>query len=102
MNNHNNLIISKCGCGKAVAPPRLICPKCGNKMKNIEIGNHGFVYSFTTLYSIPEGFSSPLNLVLVELENKAKVLCEYKGEKTLEIGDKAVVTQENGKYVFKI
>lgn len=102
MKDSKNLTISKCECGKAVLPPRNICPKCGNKMKKIEISNSGIIYSSTTLYSVQEGFSFPLNLVIVEFENKVKVLCEYKGNKTLEIGEMGKITKKNEKYEFTI
>ena len=102
MKNKDYIILSKCVCGKSIAPPRNICPKCGSKMKNFEITNKGRVYSFTTLYSVPEGHCSPLHLVLVVLENNVKVLCEYKGDKALNIGEKGAVIQKNEKYLFKI
>lgn len=98
----SHIIVSKCECGKSVIPPRTVCPRCSNKMKDVEINSTGFVYSFTTLYSVQEGFTSPLNLVLVELENNINVLCEYLGEKNLEIGDKGIVIQKNGKYLFTL
>ena len=98
----NNLIFSKCECGKSTAPPRAICPKCGKKMKDTKISNIGNVYSFTTLYSVQEGFSSPLKLVIVELKNNVKILCEYIGDEDLKIGQKGLVKKKDSKYEFEI
>ena len=46
----------------------------------VELGNRGVVLSYTVLELPPEGFESPLLLVLVEIENGAVVLAL--GDKT--------------------
>jgi uncharacterized OB-fold protein len=49
---------------------------------------------------VPEGFNAPIFLVLVELEQGAKLLCECKNENDLEIGKKGKIVVENEKYYF--
>jgi len=44
-------------------------------MVSLELKGQGTVVSFTTLQMPPEGFSPPLTMALIELENKAVVLC---------------------------
>jgi uncharacterized OB-fold protein len=70
---------SKCSqCGKAVVPPRYICPYCGPSVTSIEmidLSNQGIILSYTVHHMPPDGFESPLLLALVKLENDAVVLC---------------------------
>lgn len=70
---------SKCSqCGKAVVPPRSICPYCGPSAKPIELinlPNQGVVLSYTIHHMPPDGFEAPLLLALVKLEDDAVVLC---------------------------
>jgi uncharacterized OB-fold protein len=74
----NQIEASRCEkCQKVVAPPREICPYCGNSndsCKVIRLKNEGTVLSFTELYSAPEGFQVPFLLALIELEYGAVVL----------------------------
>jgi uncharacterized OB-fold protein len=91
---------STCTCGKKVALNRKICPNCGNLMIPIELGDNAVVLTHTTLYTVPEGFNSPIFLVLVELEQGTKLLCESKNEKDLEIGKKGKIVFKNEKYYF--
>ena len=91
---------STCNCGKIVALNREQCPNCGKSMTSIEIGNDAMILTYTTLYTVPEGFKSPIFLVLVELEQDAKLLCECKNENDLEIGSKGKFVVENEKYYF--
>ncbi len=91
---------STCTCGKIVVLKRELCPNCGKLMTSIELGNNAVILTFTTLYTVPEGFNAPIFLVLVELEQGAKLLCECKNEKDLEIGKKGKIVVENEKYFF--
>ena len=93
------VLCSKCKCGKAVAPPKEICPNCRNKMEKIELKNEGVVYTFTTSYFPPDGFKASLSIVIVELSNEARIICEGKGE--LKIGDKVLIEKEGEKYYAK-
>ena len=91
---------SKCICGKIVGLNREICPYCGKPMSSIKIEDNAEVLTYTTLYTVPDGFNSPIFLVLVELEQKAKLLCECKNENDLEIGKKGKILKKNNKYYF--
>ena len=91
---------STCNCGKIVALKRELCPNCGKSMTSIELGNDAEVLTYTTLYTVPEGFNAPIYLALVELEQGAKLLCECKNENDLEIGRKGKIVVENEKYYF--
>ena len=99
---NSEIELSECSCKKVICPPRNFCPKCGNKMEIININNKGTVYSFTTLFSVPKGFSSPLKLVMVEFDNKVKILCEFRGKREIEIGDSGYVIKNETSYEFKI
>jgi len=92
--------VSTCKCGKKVPFKREICPYCGKKMTFNEIGNNAEILTYTTLFTVPEGFDAPINLVLVKLENGANLLCVCKNEKELEIGKKGKVIFENNKNYF--
>jgi len=91
---------SICKCGKIVALNRKLCPYCGKPMTTIEHENEAEVLTYTTLFTVPEGFNAPIFLVLVKLENGAKLLCESKNENNLRIGKKGRVIFENKKYYF--
>jgi uncharacterized OB-fold protein len=91
---------SSCICGKKVPFKREICPYCGKPMTFNEIGNNAEILTYTTLYTVPEGFDAPIYLTLVKLENGAKLLCECKKEVDLEIGKKGKIVFEIDKYYF--
>ena len=91
---------STCTCGKKVALNRELCPNCGKSMTSIEIENDAVVLTYTTLHTVPEGFKAPIFLVLVELEQGVKLLCECKNENDLEIDRKGKIVVENEKYYF--
>ncbi len=91
---------SKCSCGKIFALSRVLCPKCGKPMTSIKLGNDAIILTYTTLLTVPEGFNAPIFLVLVELEQGARLLCECKNEKDLEIGRKGKIIVEHEKHYF--
>ena len=91
---------SICNCGKIVIFGRKKCPNCGKTMSSIKIENDALVLTYTTLYTVSEGFNAPIFLALVELEQGAKLLCECKNENDLEIGRKGKIVFENEKYYF--
>lgn len=94
------MISSICKCGKIVALERKVCPYCGKTMNSVEHGNVAEILTYTKLFTVPEGFKSPIFLTLVKLENGAKLLCECKNENDLEIGRKGKVIFEKEKYYF--
>ena len=91
---------SKCNCGKIVVLYRKICPNCGKQMTSIEFENDAEILTHTKLYTVPEGFNSPIFLALVEFEQGIKLLCECKNENDLKIGKKGKVIKEKNKYYF--
>ena len=91
---------SNCKCGKIVALNRELCPYCGKTTTSIELRNDAVVLTYTTLYTVPEGFNAPIFLVLVELKHGVKLLCECKNKNDLKIGKKGKIVVENEKYYF--
>ena len=91
---------STCTCGKTFALNRKLCPHCGKLMTSIELRNDAVVLTYTTLHTVPEGFNAPIFLVLVELEQGAKLLCECKNKNDLKIGKKGKIIVEHEKYYF--
>jgi len=75
---------SKCHCGKVCVPPEARCPRCSKIMDHSELLNQGKVLSFTTLLVAPEGFTPPLKIALVELEDGTKVFCNFDKEVALD------------------
>jgi len=61
---------------------------------------HGEVVSFTTLYSPPTGFASPLHLALVELPGGAKFFCHGAGTKGLRPGARVSIEAVDDIYYF--
>jgi len=91
---------STCSCGKTVILKRKLCPHCGKLMNSIELEDDAVVLTYTTLYTVPEGFKAPIFLVLAELKKGVKLLCGCKNENDLEIGRKGKIVIENEKYFF--
>jgi uncharacterized OB-fold protein len=90
---------SKCHCGKASMPPKSKCPLCGKLMDSTEIVNRGKVLSFTTLFVAPEGFTPPLKVAMVELEDGPKVFCNF--EKEVAIDTKVEIFLEGDRFKIK-
>ncbi len=58
-------------CGEKSFPPRQICPKCGAESSTpFPFSGRGEVYSFTTIYEVPNGYEeqAPYTVALVRLE----------------------------------
>jgi uncharacterized OB-fold protein len=91
---------SKCSCGKIVVVDRNICPKCGLTMKPIELSNKATLLSHTTVFTVPEGFDSPIYMVLAELEKGVHLLCTSQDGENLNIGKTGVIEGESGEYTF--
>ncbi len=66
-------------CGAVIFPPRDICPECGKPAKEPQpLSGRGEVYSFSTVYSPPEGFEAyvPYTVALVKLEEGPMVTAQ--------------------------
>jgi uncharacterized OB-fold protein len=58
-------------CGAKLFPPRDVCPACSGPAKApFQFSGRGTVYSFSTLYTAPQGFEeyAPYVVALVKLE----------------------------------
>ena len=58
-------------CGARLFPPRDVCPQCSGPAKTaFDFSGKGEVYSFSCMYSVPEGFQecAPYVVALIKLE----------------------------------
>ena len=58
-------------CGAKLFPPRDVCPACGGPAKTtLKFSGRGEIYSFSTVYAAPKGFTeqAPYLTALVKLE----------------------------------
>jgi len=69
-------------------------------MSPADLPGYGEVVSFTTLYSPPTGFTSPLHLALVELEGGAKFLCHGAETRGLKVGSRVAIEAIDQVYYF--
>jgi hypothetical protein len=60
-------------------------------MQPVELEGYGDVVSFTTLYSPPEGFRSPLHIALVQLAEGARIFCHGTETRALKLGRRVAV-----------
>jgi uncharacterized OB-fold protein len=87
-----SIAASRCPrCGTVVAPPARSCPHDPVAMEPVSLPGVGEVVSFTTLHSPPEGFRSPLTLVLVQLEGGARFFCHGADSRRLRIGSREAI-----------
>ena len=89
-------------CARACAPPARYCPDDGTPMAPMTVAAHGEVVSFTTLYSPPTGFASPLHLALVELPGGAKFFCHGTDTKGLRLGARVAIEAVDDIYYFSM
>jgi uncharacterized OB-fold protein len=87
-------------CARTCAPPARFCPDDGIAMGPATVPARGEVVSFTTLYSPPTGFASPLHLALVELPGGAKFFCHGTGTKGLRPGSRVAIEAVDDVYYF--
>lgn len=85
------LVGSRCeACGQHFFPCRVICPQCRRKGKISEhkFSGKGKVYSFTVVRTPPTGFEIfiPYVMVIVELEEGARVVSQLVDCKPAEVG----------------
>lgn len=65
--------------GRAIFPPRDICPGCGGDAKEEhQLSGRGKVYSYTTVYQAPAGYEeqAPYTVALVKLEEGPMVTAQ--------------------------
>ena len=87
-------------CDAMVAPPATYCPRHPVRMIPARLPGVGEVVSFTTLHSPPEGFRSPLNLALVELEGGARFFCHGAQTRGLRVGSTVAIEAIDDVYYF--
>jgi uncharacterized OB-fold protein len=109
------LIGSLCKCGQVLIPKQNFCITCSKPIEDIdfEISDNGNLISFTTLKTVPEGFTSPLILGIVELidekfkdyQFKPKLICQGRpnewSENELLIGMSVIVEMDNYIFTFR-
>jgi len=87
-------------CGRVVAPAARFCPDHPVPMEPVSIDGYGEVVSFTTLYSPPEGFRSPLHIALVALDGGARLFCHGEGTRGIRVGSRVSVEAVDRVYYF--
>ncbi len=65
-----------CKCGTVLHPPRPICYNCHSfDLEWVEAPTKGTIYSYVVYHrSVHPGFQTPYEVVLVELENGARIV----------------------------
>jgi uncharacterized OB-fold protein len=87
---------SRCRCGFATVGEKILCPRCGRRMKAAEWPEEGTVLSFVTLGAELEGHKNPVNLLLVGIAKGPKLICWT--ESTLSEGDMVLVCPSDKVY----
>jgi hypothetical protein len=87
-------------CDALVAPPAAFCPRHPIAMEPAALPGTGEVVTFTTLFSPPEGFRSPLHLAIIRLEGGAQLVCHGTETRGLKIGSRVAVESVDDIYYF--
>ena len=87
-------------CHAVVAPPASYCPWHPVAMTPTTVAGVGEIVSFTVLHSAPEGFRSPLNIAIVELEGGARFVCHGDETRGLKIGSSVAIEAIDDVYYF--
>jgi hypothetical protein len=87
-------------CQAVVAPPASYCPWHPVAMTPTTLPGVGEIVSFTVLHSAPEGFRSPLNIAIVELEGGARFVCHGAETRGLKIGSSVAIEAIDNVYYF--
>jgi hypothetical protein len=96
-----DIAASRCPrCQAVVAPPATYCPWHPVAMTPTTVPGVGEIVSFTTLHSAPEGFRSPLNIAIVELEGGARFVCHGDETRGLKIGSTVAIEAIDDVYYF--
>jgi len=83
-----------------VAPPATYCPYHPVAMAPATLSGVGEIVSFTTLYTPPEGFRSPLHIALVELDGGGRFFCHGADTRGLKIGAAVAIEAVDDVYYF--
>jgi hypothetical protein len=96
-----DIAASRCPrCHVVVAPPATYCPWHPVAMTPTTVPGMGEIVSFTTLHAAPEGFRSPLNIAIVELEGGARFVCHGDETRGLKIGSSVAIEAIDDVYYF--
>jgi acyl-CoA-associated DUF35 OB-fold domain-containing protein len=96
-----DIAASRCPrCDAVVAPPATYCPWHPVAMTPTTVAGVGQIVSFTTLHAAPEGFRSPLNIAIVELEEGARFVCHGDETRGLKIGSTVAIEAIDDVYYF--
>jgi hypothetical protein len=96
-----DIAASRCPrCHAVVAPPATYCPWHPVAMTPTTVPGVGEIVSFTTLHAAPEGFRSPLNIAIVELEGGARFVCHGDETRGLKIGSSVAIEAIDDVYYF--
>ena len=87
-------------CQALVAPPASYCPWHPVAMTPTTLPGVGEIVSFTVLHVAPEGFRSPLNIAIVELEGGARFVCHGAETRGLKIGSSVAIEAIDNVYYF--
>jgi hypothetical protein len=87
-------------CEAVVAPPAAYCPWHPVPMTPTTVPGVGQIVSFTTLHAAPEGFRSPLNIAIVELQGGARFVCHGDETRGLKIGSSVAIEAIDDVYYF--
>jgi hypothetical protein len=83
-----------------VVPRARFCPHHPVEMRPTTVPAIGEIVSFTTLYSPPEGFRSPLHIAIVELAGRARLVCHGEATTGIRIGSRVSVEAVDTVYYF--
>ena len=75
---------SECKCGFKTLSKRPECPRCGRIMSPRTFFDEGKVLSFVKLGVPPMHHETPMNLVMVEIDNGPKLICWADGKLSAE------------------
>jgi uncharacterized OB-fold protein len=71
-------------CNHATAAPKAACVRCGARdLSVLQLPTEGEVYSETTIAVPPAGFEGPYQVVVIELDEGARVLARVDHEVTI-------------------
>lgn len=84
---------SKCDCGMLCIPQEILCPVCRNKMKKIKVDGCGIVKTYTIAHVVPMGFTSPLKVALICIDEG---LCIAYFDGKLSVGERVYLEEKDG------
>ncbi len=84
-----SLLGAKCeACGTVVFPKMPVCPSCGTngKMRDVEIGRTGRLFSHTIARFAPKGFTAPFFQAFIDLDDGPRIFSLIGAECPVENG----------------